>query len=398
MIDRLLDLGVIATHSDSSTWMQGNSLPVVLSLMLQKMPNLRDQYQATAINLLRHGDAVRQSSELSAAIEPDLDMICTALLHKDLNSLSQALATNSRMGLTADQVRPQKSFRELLMRWPAGLKYILEMQPGFLSSAKVDALFTAVRENLWKLFDTLGHYQATELVKILLESGCRLTEENLAFLFRCLPLASNMPSKTIHTILQHIKSWRGKLREALQAYLPVDSEEHTILSRSEVLQLEASQVVSRLRTIGLDPFEMFGLQQSDYRLYLPSEGYDSIFHIVDTPAQAQMAYDLGFRGIDFSHKSAPLSILVNPSNGHCEWLIGHGADYTRKLEWKFEELGQGPSTTEPPQYLVIHWILHDLSAWGIGLSSALVTSMAQSPWASNFTQSNCYDGCSVSAT
>ncbi|KAJ3577525.1 hypothetical protein NPX13_g3041 [Xylaria arbuscula] len=337
LINGLLDLGVIPAHpqlvGDRHSWQ--DHVPRVLSLILLRLPILTYQYQATAINLSTYGDAVCKSSELCAAVEPDLDLVCTALLHKDRQRLSEVLAAKS---LAADNLH-----------------------------------------------------------------NCPLTENDVSFFILRVTLLQDDDCYSLQTVLQHLKSWRQRLRETVETYLPIMSENLSTHRDSEVLDFKAYRAISELQTIGLDPYKMFDLQQDDYRLGVPNR---SIYHLIRTPEQAQVAFDLGFRDIDVEFEgTTPLLSFIScydylgDAGAYLRWLIDHNANYTRESQWKSRSANHSPHTMDAPRYRVVHWMFRCLGQ-EVRFDSVrthlneLITSMTQSPWAANLTPANCYDGCS----
>ncbi|KAI1365738.1 hypothetical protein F5Y08DRAFT_302993 [Xylaria arbuscula] len=402
LINGLLDLGVIPAHpqlvGDRHSWQV--HVPRVLSLILLRLPILTYQYQATAINLSTYGDAVCKSSELCAAVEPDLDLVCTALLHKDRQRLSEVLAAKS---LAADNCRPKVSFIQLIIRWPEGLKHIFETQPDFFDPAHLTEIFQNILSSYPLLRARFGDCHISILMDVLLVHNCPLTENDVSFFILRVTLLQDDDCYSLQTVLQHLKSWRQRLRETVETYLPIMSENLSTHRDSEVLDFKAYRAISELQTIGLDPYKMFDLQQDDYRLGVPNR---SIYHLIRTPEQAQVAFDLGFRDIDVEFEgTTPLLSFIScydylgDAGAYLRWLIDHNANYTRESQWKSRSANHSPHTMDAPRYRVVHWMFRCLGQ-EVRFDSVrthlneLITSMTQSPWAANLTPANCYDGCS----
>ncbi|KAK5628811.1 hypothetical protein RRF57_004526 [Xylaria bambusicola] len=410
LISSLLDFGINATRQKSvfsrfSSFIvseQKVSYVEAVSLVLRKCPDLWDRYNATDIDFFSHRNAICRSSELSIALEASLDPICIAFFHQDLKRLSQILATGSNSSLTVARGTNIKPLTELVLQWPAGLKYILDTRPDFFNIEELEFIFGYIITRPWVLFSGDSRFTAL-LIKFRLEHDCLFTEQDFnTILFKILYYVDRR-NNFVQVILQHLQVWREKLREALQTYLP---QEQSTLNKSEVLDSKASYAVSRLQSMGLDPYKMFGLQRGDYRLGSSGKEPRSIFHSISSPQHAQIAFDLGFRDIDVPSKGiTPLCEEIRGRNsGYWIWLIDHGANYTRKLAWTFPLPSQSLHKVDAPQYLVIHWIFR---CFGLFYSdfgyhyettidgfTGIVTSMARSSWASHLTEANCYDGCS----
>ncbi len=372
----------------------------LVSLVLQKTPDFQFQSRLGALDFLDYGDIVCQFSEISAAVEAELDPIGTALMHKDLNSLSQILATKPERGFRYSEYTLSKHLVQLAVRWPAGLSHILEAEPCFFYSTERRMLLQiATSKTATKCREEHSMYHdccCCESTKILLEHGCPLSEENLRRIFFW-----DVSTININIILRHLQAWRKRLRETLQIYLPVDPQEKPTAHEPSVLDHDASCAVKKLQAIGQDPYEMFGLQRGDYRLGSSPPRSGSIFHIIYYPEHAQIAFDLGFRDVDAPSRGAtPLSYATEGHLFHyCKWLVDHGADYTRALAWTIQEGSQRLDAVDCPKYSILHWIFQTLPPYegsqDLSIDSFL-SSATQSPWVSHFTQSSRYDRCSVS--
>ncbi|KAI0798281.1 hypothetical protein GGR55DRAFT_582841 [Xylaria sp. FL0064] len=403
LISELFDLGVTATTQNLvprmfSSWgivSTRTQFGHIVSLILQKTPGFQHQYCAHTINFLWYADVIRQFSEISAVVELDLDPICTALLHKDLDYLAQVLRTDAMPDFRSDKYRVRKSLIELAIRWPRGLSHILELKTNFFNSAEMDTLFKlATLETFWSCrtgYSMCHDCHCSEPAEVLLKHGYHLTERNLGEIFS----AKNVSAKVVYTILQHLRAWRERLRETLQTHLSINSRQKPAVHKRRVLDCEASSVIKKLQQVGKDPYELFGLKQGDYRL----SSSRSIFHIVFYYEYACMAFDLGFRDLDVpSGGVTPLSKAIKDlSFKYWWWLINHGADYTRELVWTFEKQGsQELATLDLPRYLILHWIFRSLARYSTSARDLRlwVLNVTNSPWASQFAQSNQCDGCS----
>ncbi|KAI3333579.1 hypothetical protein F4824DRAFT_513049 [Ustulina deusta] len=352
-----------------------------------------------ALDFLNYGDIVCQFSEISAAVEAELDPIGTALMHKDLNILSQILATKPEHGFRCSEHTLSEQLMQLAVRWPAGLSHILEAEPCFFDSTERRMLLRifTITKTATKCREEHSMYHdccCCESTKILLEHGCPLPEVDLCIIF-----SSGVSTININIILRHLQAWRKRLRETLQIYLPVDPQEKPTAHEPSVLDHDASCAVKKLRAIGQDPYEMFGLQRGDYRLRSSLPGSRSIFHIIRYPKHAQIAFDLGFRDVDVpSGGVTPLSKAVRCLHiDYWKWLLDHGADYTRALAWTIQGGSQRLDAVDCPKYSILHWIFRTLPQYkgsrDLSMDSIL-SSATQSPWVSHFTQSSRYDRCS----
>ncbi|KAI1283943.1 hypothetical protein F5Y07DRAFT_348148 [Xylaria sp. FL0933] len=403
LISELFDLGVTATTQNLvprmfSSWgvvSTRTQFGHIVSLILQKTPDFQHQYCAHTINFLWYADVVRQFSEISVVVELDLDPICTALLHKDLDYLSQVLRTDAMPDFRSDKYRLRKSLIELAIRWPLGLSHILESKRYFFNSAEMDTLFKlATLETFWSCrtgYSMCHDCHCSAPAEVLLKHGYHLTERNLGEIFG----AKSVSAKVVYTILQHLRVWRERLRETLQTHLTVNSRQKPAMHIHRVLDCEASSVIKKLQQVGKDPYELFDLKQGDYRL----SSSRSIFHIVFYYEYACMAFDLGFRDLDApSGGVTPLSKAIKDlSFKYWWWLINHGADYTRELVWTFEKQGsQELATLDLPRYLILHWIFRSLARYSTSARDLRLWALnvTNSPWASQFAQSKQCDGCS----
>ncbi|KAI0509426.1 hypothetical protein F5B22DRAFT_638062 [Xylaria bambusicola] len=415
-ISSLLNFGVNVTQQESVFSIFSNQYSPsekglyvdAVSLVLREYPDLWYRHNATNIDFINYGDAICRSSEFSVALETDLDPICIALLHQDLKRLSDILATiSSNFSPPVARDLNIKSLAELVIRWPTGLKCILEMRPDFMNVDVLNSIFRyTITSSRWSLLSAGSHL--AESIKTLLDHGCYLTEKDVEIILEF--FIGKNGHNTTQVMLQHLRVWRERLREALQTYRPIDSQENLSLNKSEVLDSKASYAMSILRSIGLDPYKMFGLQRGDYRLGSSEKEPRSIFHLIHSSQNAQIAFDLGFRDIDVpSEGFTPLcNASGNERFGYCTWLLDHGANYTRRFPWTYSSLSQRLRSVDAPQYLVIHWIFRCLGRYSdqlwysdvdiIGYLTRITTSVVRSSWASYLTEADCYDGCSVSDT
>ncbi|KAI1745155.1 hypothetical protein F4680DRAFT_404447 [Xylaria scruposa] len=403
-ITALFNLGVASTRHQDLVRNLGLGLPAhvgkslgsIASLLLRNAPNCQYQWHSTAIDLLYAGDVVRQSNEISAAVELELDPICTVLLRQDMNALSRILATKPKRWFESN---PAKSLFELAVRWPAGLNHILEMDPCFFNSKEIKALLRNAtsytqhlcKEGSWSCL--CSDCSCSESAEILLNHGCALTSQDISRIFKT-PVSMN----TRHTILQHLRLWRQKLQECLRLYQSVGPQDELTADDPNILDHEAPHAVQTLQSIGIDPFKMFGLQQGDYRLGCSLDEPFSIYFVVRNPTTAQMAFDLGFRDIDVLCKGAtPLSKAAETQSDllYCLWLIDKGADYARESVWNIKEQNQKPNTVSNPHYSIIHRIFRLLALFfNERKLKRWVSKMISSPCFSLFTQTSYYDGCS----
>ncbi|KAI1420406.1 hypothetical protein F5Y12DRAFT_719582 [Xylaria sp. FL1777] len=390
LVSALFDLGVVATSQDLlSQWLQpwtthrrNHYLGPLLSVILQRSPDGQYQLHATTMDFAYHGDLIRPFREICAVVELDLDPICTALLHEDLDSLSQILMTGAKQCFRSDQYRLRKSLIELAARWP-----LLEI-----------IIFPEFKGN-WSP-------QARILeIEILLELRCPLNEHALRGVFR-------FGRQAACIMLQHLKKWRESLRDVVQKYQPIHPQEKPTVYGPAVLDHEAFWAVKKLQAIGLDPYEMFGLQRDDYRLGSSHHEPQSIFYIIQHSDFAQIAFDMGFQDVDvLSGGLTPLSKAFSELDNidYCKWLIDHGADFTRELAWIIDERRYGLDTINFPRYLILHWMFRRIGQ-NIGRSIYMnylsytsrplqdmdiwISSATKSLCVSHLTQSNLYDGCS----
>ncbi|KAI0554556.1 hypothetical protein F4679DRAFT_526522 [Xylaria curta] len=410
-ISALFDLGVASTQHQSligrlgprSSVFDDSYLGPLSSLLLRKAPNCQYQWHITAIDLLLYRDLVHQSNEISAAVEFELDPICTALLRQDMNGLSQFLATEPKLCFERGQYKLTKSLFELAVRWPMGLNCILEMQPCFFDSDEIKVLFRKATLNTrfqCKERDRClcSDCSCSESVKILLKHGCALTRQDIGRVFEGRMLNS---MKTRHAVAQHLKLWRQKLQECLRLYLSVGPQDESTADEPNLLDHEAPHAVQTLQSIGIDPFKIFGLQQGDYRLGCSLDEPSSIYFLVRDPTTAQMVFDLGFRDIDVSYKGVtPLSVAVDKFRlSYCQWLIDKGADYTRESVWNNKERSRKPNTVNTvsnPHYSIMHGIFWRSSFGSIRTAplKSWMASMISSSCFLLFTQTSYYDGCS----
>ncbi|GAW12985.1 hypothetical protein ANO14919_023610 [Xylariales sp. No.14919] len=417
-IATLFELGVTVSHQ---WWLSRLSSPggvmrdvtgYPLPLVLRKTPDLQYAFSANHIDFLFHGDTIKQFGEISDIVELDLDSLCTVLLHQDLDGLSQILINKLKHSVRSGQYGPIKSLTELAVRWPVGLKRILEIEPRFFNSNDMKTLFQMVTldsralcvraSGLAAICSDCNCSEFTELTEILLEHGCPLTEDDIDKFFRC---CGEPSEKTVYAILRHLQVWRKRLRDTLDLYLPIGSQDQSTVHESSLLDYEAACAVKKLQAIGLDPYIMFGLTRGDYRLGSSLSRPHSIFHMIDRVDHAQIAFDLGFRDVDaLSEKGTPLSqrIILDkyPSTSeYWMWLIDHGADYTRELPWIIEDGAQRlDNTVELPRYSILHSIFRSPGYYhmysGGDLLGRSVSSILGSPCLPYLAGSSLYDGCS----
>lgn len=378
-----------------------------MKLLLQRATEFEDQWGVSSINFLRLGNLITQSSELRAVVEPELDPLCLALLHKDLDGLTRALARTSNRRAPPRSDKLLKPLVKLAVRWPAGLRHILTTKPDYFDAGELKMIFS----QMLYVFDFEGvgsncggndHCHGFEFVSVLLENGCPLTLEIIHILFGW----GNIPQSIRKTVLQHIASWREKLRESLRTCLPdFWQDQSTAFGPHCIPDYEAPFLVKKLQVAGQDPYKLFNLQPDDFRLGCSLDGRGTIYHIISKKHNAQLAFDMGFRDVDrLSGGVTPLSKITSPYGcpiDYYEWLISHGADYTKELAWDTEKERQGPSATKTPRYLILHWIFR--YGWHAYMTSPKIydkirhiSSIIQSPRYSGLPHLNCYDGCSVS--
>lgn len=379
------------------------------TLLLREAPECHHQWQAESINFLAYGDIISQSSEISTAIE--LSPLCAALLHQDLRGLSQILATRSTYGAHPYQYEQSKSSDELLLWRPEALKHILETVPGFFSPQDLGALFRlAIKRSHNRcrcqrrrpLDKTWENCSCSEAVKVLLENSCPLMCEDIRRIFR---FPSHGSRKVHYEVLKHLGAWRWKLYELFSRIYP---QNRPAVHQPGLLDHEAPYVVKKLQEVNRDPYEIFRLERDDYRLGRLLHSVGTVYHMINDPVDAEMAFDIGFRDVDTICKGVtPLSRIQVDNHlwRYCAWLIYHGADYTRELTWITENRIARPRIIEPPKYRILHWILRLLRFWSLSpiplmhelyRLNLLIPGMVRSSWFSHLKKSIYYDGCSVS--
>lgn len=375
----------------------------IATLILRETPEYHYQWPAESINFIIFGDSIRQSGEISAAIE--LDPLCAALLYQDLNSLSQVLAMRPKHDSLRGQYKPTESLYELLVRWPEGLKYMVETVPGFFSSEDLKAVFhlaaeySAYRCQAWDPYSNIcKNCNCSEVIKLLLEHGCPLTRGDVRHNLDYPGIAS---ARFRYEVLKHLGLWRRRLYEL---FSPMYSQDKPTSHQQNLLDHEAPYLIKKLQEVDLDPYAIFCLEADDYRLgsSLHSSG-GTIYHVLRHSADAEMAFDMGFRDVDkMSNGVTPLSrIAENFYAAQCyyRWLIDHGADYTSELIWNSEDPITRPRTVDPPKYRIVHWVFRSFrrsEPLDLKTLDLWITSMARNPWISHFNKSIYYDGCLVS--
>ncbi|RYC56072.1 hypothetical protein CHU98_g10137 [Xylaria longipes] len=351
--------GFVSTYESSY-------LGSISSLLLRKAPECQYQWHSKAINLQLYGDLICQSSEISAAVELELDSICIVLLNQDINGISKILATKPRQCTRPGQYKLTKSLVELAVRWPVGLNRILEMEPRFFNSDEIVALFHQAtvgtgylcKEEPWRFCNDCS---CSESLEILLKHSCALTSQDISHIFEH---KGSISMKARHAVLRHLNLWRRRLRECQWLYQSVSPRDQLTVHEPSLLDYEAPQVVQSLQSTGFDLFKMFGQQQDDYRFGCSVDGACSIYFIVRDRTTAQMVFDLGFRDIDVSFRGVtPLSETVKESfnSFYCQWLIDKGADYTRESAWTIEEQTHKLNIVSTPRYSIMHWVFWHLS-------------------------------------
>ncbi|KAI8946572.1 hypothetical protein F4801DRAFT_593242 [Xylaria longipes] len=386
--------GFVSTYESSY-------LGSISSLLLRKAPECQYQWHSKAINLQLYGDLICQSSEISAAVELELDSICIVLLNQDINGISKILATKPRQCTRPGQYKLTKSLVELAVRWPVGLNRILEMEPRFFNSDEIVALFHQAtvgtgylcKEEPWRFCNDCS---CSESLEILLKHSCALTSQDISHIFEH---KGSISMKARHAVLRHLNLWRRRLRECQWLYQSVSPRDQLTVHEPSLLDYEAPQVVQSLQSTGLDLFKMFGQQQDDYRFGCSVDGACSIYFIVRDRTTAQMVFDLGFRDIDVSFRGVtPLSETVKESfnSFYCQWLIDKGADYTRESAWTIEEQTHKLNIVSTPRYSIMHWVFWHLSFDSIRevKLKPWVSRMVTNPCFPHFTRSSYYDGCS----
>ncbi|KAI6088781.1 hypothetical protein F4821DRAFT_82068 [Hypoxylon rubiginosum] len=138
-------------------------------------------------------------------------------------------------------------------------------------------------------------------------------------------------SRASLVLLEHIKTWRNKLKSLLFEHIP----ETKLSGRydSPVLDMRAGEAIADLERRGIFPFQQYNLQPDDYRL--GSRGGATIYHSVHDHRIAEKAFELGFRDVDgVFNGQTPLLVTIekNPRmTPYVNWLIAHGSSYTSRL-------------------------------------------------------------------
>ena len=157
----------------------------------------------------------------------------------------------------------------------------------------------------------------TDSVKLLLEFRCSLSEEDVR-----LGLENLDTPSIAHTLLDHIRHWRTKLAEIAYVYLPGKERELLVFTEeATVLDAIAPEVIRKLESHGVSPFDILQLHPGDYRLVpptRPSEGC-SIYCELSHLKTAEQAFRLGFKDFDVAH-SAGETTLSELARYHVEWL------------------------------------------------------------------------------
>ncbi|KAI1126305.1 hypothetical protein F5Y10DRAFT_244983 [Nemania abortiva] len=385
---------------------------LLASLLLRKAPECQYQWNTPdelveRINFLQLGDFINQSNEISTALE--LNPLCFVLLRQDLDGLSSdILATKPKLCAGPNSSRQTTALTQLAVRWPVGLNHILETIPDFFNPPEFESLFDAAvlfsyyqcPSDMCNIYKGCG---CSKPMETLLRHDSPLTSKNIEYIF-----SAKASRNTCYVVLKHLKEWRQKLR-GLSA--PINQQDQPIAHEPDLLDHEAPYVVKKLQALGRDPYEIFRLQRGDYRLGPSLHGGNSIYHVIKIPERAQMAFDLGFRDVDsISGGITPLSKNIKCGSlferrQYCEWLVAHGADYTRELAWATEGLIPQPASIEYPKYYIIHgifrWILPaccDPNCLDQDDLASCVLSVVRSPSFPRLTKSICYDGCSCACS
>lgn len=256
--------------------------------------------------------------------------------------------------------------------WPMGLKIILDKFPTSDVENKYcgeSPLTLAMRYSVWAsseamVFSMCSNCTCAEPVQVLLDAGCFLSYIYLSRIFS--PHFGSL--RAIYTILRHIKKWRRKLKE-LMSRIPEVRLQPSDPYGSAVLDAKTGEVVAKLESNGVYPFNEFKLRLDDDRLGDRSGGIESrsIYHIIGDPEIAEIAFRLGFRDLDACVDGC--TPLMKAAIGYsadtmpyASWLIVHGAAYTIPMPNELD--AQFPYTRDRGMILT-RTVSHTLSA-GLG--------------------------------
>jgi hypothetical protein len=270
----------------------------------------------------------------------------------------------------------KQTFIELAVQWPTGLNNLLDIAPGLLTTRDKEGKGLLELAITWSdmscpedntpIMDcptACNNCTCSESFEILLNHKCFLSSKDVHD-------ALSYGSRGVRSaLIRHLSQWRSKLQDVLREHLPEHCQ--SAMNGLALLDSEAPRAIANLKRIDVDPYELWGLEQGDYRLG-PTPCTDApqptIFSNIKDSETAQMAFDVGFRDIDVLFEgSTPLATASRkPSSqliGYCPWLIRHGADLNRKIPHIDKENVQQKAVAKIPDHLVLHQAAKSLALW-----------------------------------
>ncbi|KAI0006865.1 hypothetical protein F4779DRAFT_547263 [Xylariaceae sp. FL0662B] len=310
-------------------------------LFLVQAPSLASRELSDGFDVVIFGEYACESEDTAEALDLD-GPIFQALLQRKEDNLRQILQdtpTTQIQTRNAYDIAPIHT----AIGWPMGLRLLLQNMSGLDAEIEyrerspliIAMQYSGMSCRNGRANPVCDECDCAESVRILLEAGCRLNHDTVQEILG--GVYSSM--RAILVMLSHIKEWRRKLLSLQLHYIPGAIQHYN----SPVLDSRAREAVSALEERGISPSKLFGLHPDDYRL--GDRTLKSIYHMIKDTFYAEVAFDLGFHDIDAdSNGQTPLMTQrpgLVPKNGHllldieyCEWLIDHGATYTKHVPYE----------------------------------------------------------------
>ncbi|KAI1180360.1 hypothetical protein F4777DRAFT_598287 [Nemania sp. FL0916] len=307
-----------------------------------------------------------------------LDPLCTSFIQQDEKTLRLTLAKQPELFSRFDEYSFRNVFYHLAVNWPAGFSILLDSVPSIITDAhtlsfstpdfpqrRLTLLEIAVRGGA--LLSTSKDAQTmcvdcncSESLEILLNHNYFLSAADVQSVLSG-DVEFQPQCKMAFVLLQHLKLWRERLRRLLVNHFP-ERLTRTSAKETSLLDIEAPRAVAELESIGVPPYELFGLKQGDYRLAPGSQADDNIHYLISRDDVAQLAFNIGFQDVEAaSHSMTPLMKAIhnepwrshNPTY-HWEWLAQHGSEPARHVPWGNGEQLSSEAVAPIPDHTILH--------------------------------------------
>ncbi|KAI0154560.1 hypothetical protein GGR57DRAFT_466046 [Xylariaceae sp. FL1272] len=305
-----------------------HNFSTAITSLLDENPECSFQWTANKFPFLRSRRFLCNHAPLREVL--GLDELCTSLLYHDKEALKTSLDKAKFLNDLDGYIFKTVLIR-LAVQWPIGLRMII---PHFFDTNSANSSFQSlaladfIKEITACVFIDPGHdCVCSEILGVLLESDFSLETSSVYHILSARPTYGRPCPKMALVLLQNLRTHQQALANYYREVFP---------SHPVVPDIEVPSMVSQLESFGKFPHTVLGLKRGDFRLGCRETEELSIYHYINSEHIAQLAYDVGFRDVDDAYAQTPLATALRTGHwtyDYVHWLIAHGADTSRQVQW-----------------------------------------------------------------